>query len=424
MTESSSTTMTHNLARQSILPRPHGKTITLTDVRRFHDDKIIKQADLNEYIAWLMATASCARERTTSEAAARKIFDEIMLRMDRFGIKDQHIHGRVMMELPSALWENREIDPQAPFPHCLSNLGTDPKGRTIVDRMKLYAGQLDAFLNQAYPRGSSEAPPDDIVHVTCTGYQAPSVVERMVSTRRWTQTTVTNCYHMGCYAAFPGVRIATGILSAAGSTLGLPKRRVDVLHTELVSIHLEVDDTSPGNLITMTLFGDGFIRYSLVPSELLGANSGLELRAVTETILPDTLDEMTWDLTPHAFHMFLSPDVPVRIRDHLGDFMDALARQIPCDPELLRKNAVFAIHPGGPRIIGFIQEALGLRPEQCAHSWEVLRQRGNMSSATVPHIWKAILEDDRIAPGTPVVSMAFGPGLTAAGLVAEKIGSG
>jgi alkylresorcinol/alkylpyrone synthase len=408
-------------ARRRVLPPPPGKTTVLTDIRRYHDDKIIKQAQLNEYIAWLMATAACVRERPDSEAGARKVFDETAALMTRFGVKDQHIHGRVMMALPCALWEGGELDPAAPFPSCLSNLGADDKGRPVTDRMRYYAESLDTFLSQAYPIADSEPPPDDIVHVTCTGYEAPSAVERMLSRRRWTRTTVTNCFHMGCYAAFPGVRIANGILSAAGSTIGLPKRRIDVVHTELVSIHLEVDDVTPGNLVTMSLFGDGFIRYSLVPSHLMGEGAGLELRAATESVLPDSLEEMTWDLTPHAFHMYLSPDVPLKIRDHLPDLLEALAGQVPCDPKLLLKEAVFAIHPGGPRIISFIQEALGLRPEQCAHSWEVLRQRGNMSSATVPHIWKAILEDDRIPDGTPVVSMAFGPGLTAAGLVAEKV---
>ncbi len=405
-----------------ILPPARGTTTILTDLRRFHDDKVIGQAELNEYIGWLMSTAACVQERADSEDQARRIFESTTALMKRFGVKDKHIQGRVMMALPSALWDGGEIDPNAPFPASLSNLGADPMGRSVADRMNIYGETLRAFLAQAYPVTAPEPPPDDIVHVTCTGYAAPSEVERMLSARRWISTTVTNCYHMGCYAAFPGVRIANGILSAAGTTIGLPKRRVDVVHTELVSIHLEVDDRTPGNIVTMTLFGDGFIRYSLVPSHLPRAGRGLELRAASESVLPGSLEEMTWALTPHAFTMYLSPDVPLRIRDPLDGFISGLALQIGCEPRLLLQHAVFAIHPGGPKIIHFIQEHLGLRAEQCAHSRAVLRERGNMSSATVPHIWKRIVEDDDIPPGTPVVSMGFGPGLTAAGLVAEKVG--
>lgn len=407
---------------KSVLPPASGPTTVLSDLHRFHDELLIPQARLNDYIAWLMSTAACVGEGADSEQRARQIFDDINALFDRYAVSPSHIHGRVMMSMPSALWEGGELDPAAPFPAAASNLSSAPLGLPIDDRMRLYADHVESFLEQAYPELGAEHAPDDIVHVTCTGYAAPTPVERMLSRRRWASTTVTNCYHMGCYAAFPGVRIANGIVSAAGTTLAQPKRRVDVLHTELVSIHTELADRTPGNIVTMTLFGDGFIRYQLAPGHLPRAGAGLELRAACESVLPNTLDEMTWDLTPHAFHMYLSPEVPVRIRDHLPGFVAGLAHQVGCEPRRLLEEAVFAIHPGGPRIIGFIQEHLGLRPEQCAHSWDVLRARGNMSSATVPYIWKSIVEDDQIPPGTPVVSMGFGPGLTASGLLAQKVG--
>jgi len=51
----------------------------------------------------------------------------------------------------------------------------------------------------------------------------------------------------------------------------------------------------------------------------------------------------------------------------------------------------------------------------------VLREGGNMSSATVPHIWDRILQDPQVKPDTPVLSIAFGPGLTAAAMVARVV---
>jgi alkylresorcinol/alkylpyrone synthase len=38
----------------------------------------------------------------------------------------------------------------------------------------------------------------------------------------------------------------------------------------------------------------------------------------------------------------------------------------------------------------------------------------------VPHILMAIIGDDAVVPGTRIVSMGFGPGLTATGLLFEK----
>jgi predicted naringenin-chalcone synthase len=43
-----------------------------------------------------------------------------------------------------------------------------------------------------------------------------------------------------------------------------------------------------------------------------------------------------------------------------------------------------------------------------------------MSSATLPHVWKAILEDDAIPGKTLIVSLAFGPGLTLSGGILQK----
>ena len=43
-----------------------------------------------------------------------------------------------------------------------------------------------------------------------------------------------------------------------------------------------------------------------------------------------------------------------------------------------------------------------------------------MSSATLPHIWEAMLADPEVEPGSLVVSLAFGPGLTVTGNILRK----
>jgi predicted naringenin-chalcone synthase len=91
------------------------------------------------------------------------------------------------------------------------------------------------------------------------------------------------------------------------------------------------------------------------------------------------------------------------------------------DFEKDKARLMFAIHPGGPKIVEHIQGELGLRDDQVAISKAVFRENGNMSSATVPHILKEIVDESAIKPGTRVVSLGFGPGLTVTGLVLEKI---
>ena len=83
---------------------------------------------------------------------------------------------------------------------------------------------------------------------------------------------------------------------------------------------------------------------------------------------------------------------------------------------------VWAIHPGGPRVIESTAEALGVaHAVKARHSHDVLRERGNMSSTTLPHIWDRIAQDETIASGAVVCSVAFGPGLTVATNLLQKV---
>lgn len=74
--------------------------------------------------------------------------------------------------------------------------------------------------------------------------------------------------------------------------------------------------------------------------------------------------------------------------------------------------AHWAIHPGGRSILDKTEAKLGLSEAQLVPSRETLRQYGNMSSATVLFVMKAILDGETTEDGERVCAMAFGPGLT------------
>jgi len=78
------------------------------------------------------------------------------------------------------------------------------------------------------------------------------------------------------------------------------------------------------------------------------------------------------------------------------------------------------VHPGGPKIIDRVREVLELDEPQVRASRDVLHDFGNMSSATLPHIWMRLLADPAVPRGTLIPSLAFGPGLTVCGAVFEK----
>jgi predicted naringenin-chalcone synthase len=298
-----------------------------------------------------------------------------------------------------------------------------PHGRGSEVRTHLFARVVNDYFTAAY--ADEVAPPSELIHVTCTGYLSPSGAQRLVADKGWGNATrVTHAYHMGCYAAFPALRLAAGALS-------LPKelrrssaeQRVDIVHTELCSLHLDPSDHSMEQCVVQSLFADGLIRYSLVDEDdatrARAPAPGLAVLALAEAILPDSAAAMSWTVGDFGMKMTLARDVPERIASALRPFVLHLFDQAALDSKA-QARTTFAIHPGGPKIIDRVRDILSLSEPQIQASRDVLHDYGNMSSATLPHVWQRLLDDANTPVGTPILSLAFGPGLSVCGGVFRK----
>jgi alkylresorcinol/alkylpyrone synthase len=71
------------------------------------------------------------------------------------------------------------------------------------------------------------------------------------------------------------------------------------------------------------------------------------------------------------------------------------------------------VHPGGPKILDAVQDALGLDPAALAGSRAVLARAGNLSSAAVLHVLADVLAGPPPEPGALGAVLAFGPGVGA-----------
>jgi predicted naringenin-chalcone synthase len=207
----------------------------------------------------------------------------------------------------------------------------------------------------------------------------------------------------------PAMRIAAGFICSGSE-------RVDIVHTELCSLHLDPSDHSLEQLVVQSLFADGMIHYQMTASE---DAPGLCPLAACELLVPDTSESMQWIPSEWGMQMSLARDVPDQIAGELRGFVTELYRRAGLGIDAM-KRSVAAIHPGGPKIIDRVASVLELSPAQVQTSRDVLRDYGNMSSATLPHIWMRLLADPRVPVGTLIPSLAFGPGLTICGALLEK----
>jgi predicted naringenin-chalcone synthase len=152
------------------------------------------------------------------------------------------------------------------------------------------------------------------------------------------------------------------------------------VHSELCTLHLDPSNHSPEQLVVQSLFADGLISYQ-VGSKPKSMENVLEVLAVKEELLPDSKDAMSWAIEPHGFVMTLSRKVPELIGGHIEGFLERMFLRAGLEYAAEKETAIFAIHPGGPKIIDGIESVLKLQEFQTAYSKKVLLERGNMSSA-------------------------------------------
>lgn len=324
--------------------------------------------------------------------------------LNRVGCSEAQIEKRYFFipDVEHQDWEQQKIYP----------VNTQSHGVSMHHRHEFYHATVTKLFDRIY---SEREYPDDLIHVSCTGYVSPSAAQ-VAAVRAPKPVTVTHSYHMGCYGAFPALRMAAGFL--ANETILGRKKNVDLVHTELCSLHLNPQDPSLEQMVIQSLFADGCIAYSM-SSQL--PEKGFKIHSLYEELIPDTVGAMEWMVSDWGMKMTLSKDVPMMVGKKIREFTTRWLSSRGYDLADIADRAIFAVHPGGPKIIDQVVEQLRLKPEQVNASRALLRSRGNMSSATLPHLWEKILNDPEVPSGTPIVSYAFGPGLTVCGSLMEKL---
>jgi alkylresorcinol/alkylpyrone synthase len=240
--------------------------------------------------------------------------------------------------------------------------------------------------------------------VSCTGYAGPTpdmLLAKEFGLRQNLRRTFVG--HMGCYAAFNGLKVAVDSLA------GRPDDLAMVTCAEVCSVHLRPEATKEQVVVT-GLFGDAgaTLLLSAVDGDPSGVPGPVVLGTHTETY-PETSAAMTWKVMDDAFRMTLSPYVPLYLAESIHPFVGRLLEPHGLDVADVRH---WGIHPGGPKIIEFVGERLSLPVSALRPSLDVLNSWGNCSSPTVLLILDHMLREVRPAPGEYGVFMAFGPGLT------------
>ena len=244
--------------------------------------------------------------------------------------------------------------------------------------------------------------PQDVRHlffVTVTGIATPSIDARLVN-RIGLRSDVkrTPIFGLGCVAG------AAGIARAADALRAFPDQVAVLLSVELCSLTLQRDDLSIPNLIASGLFGDG--AAAVVVTGDAAPAPGPRIVATRSVFYPDTEHVMGWEIGSGGFRVVLSADVPQVARASARTSTSFLAEH----GLTLADVGVYVCHPGGPKVLEAIEEALELPREALALTWKSLA-RGREPLERLGAL-RARRHPRRAAPapGTLGLLLAMGPG--------------
>jgi alkylresorcinol/alkylpyrone synthase len=244
---------------------------------------------------------------------------------------------------------------------------------------------------------------DALFTVSVTGVASPALDARLMNRMKLrTDLKRIPIFGLGCVAG------AAGVARAADYVRAFPDQVALVLSVELCSLTFQRGDASMANSISSGLFGDGAAAAIVVGAErarALGVD-GPAVAATRSVFYPDTEDVMGWRISENGFELVLAAGIPAIVREHAGHDVDRFLS----DHGLSRADVTFWVcHPGGPKVLYALQDALDLDDAAVAPAWRILAEQGNLSSASVLMVLGEVLARPRPVGGAWGVMLAMGP---------------
>ncbi len=255
-----------------------------------------------------------------------------------------------------------------------------------------------AALRDVLERGDVAREAVDLLAVTTvTGYATPGLdllLAHQEGLRNDLARAHFNC--IGCHAAIPLLKVAADHAARRPGSVAV------ALAVEICSACLS-DEPEPQNIVALSLFGDG-AAAALVSTE----GDGPQIVDFGSRYDYAHIDKLAFGLTTRGFRIVLDPGIPDRIAAEIEAAVDAvLARNGASRADV----DIWALHPGGSRILDRAGERLGLTDADLAPSRRVLANHGNMSSPSVLFVLAEALAEAQPEPGRLGIVAAFGPGL-------------
>jgi alkylresorcinol/alkylpyrone synthase len=241
---------------------------------------------------------------------------------------------------------------------------------------------------------------DYIITTSCTGLMIPSVDAYLINRLNMRQDIVRlPVTEMGCAAGTSALIYANDFLRAN------PGKTAAIVALESPMSTFQHRDFSMTNMVSAAIFGDG------VACTILGSSDAIR-PAIIDTGMyhfPDEIDMMGYNFLDSGFQIVLDKTVPEKIEAHFDRILFPFLER---NQLTIGEVNHFIFHPGGKKIVKMVEGLLGELGKNIDESKGVLRDYGNMSSATILYVLERFL-DKEIPAADYGLMLAFGPGFSA-----------
>lgn len=242
---------------------------------------------------------------------------------------------------------------------------------------------------------------DYIITVSCTGIMIPSLDAYLINKMKLRQDIVRlPVTEMGCAAGISGIIYAKNFLKSN------PGKRAAVIAVESPTATFQLNDFSMPNIVSAAIFGDGAACCLLSSDE---NDEGPEIIDEQMYHFYDAEHMMGFKLTNGGLQMVLDIEVPDTIASHFGAIIHPFLKQNNFE---IKDIDHMIFHPGGKKIVQTVEELFSGLNKNIDDTKEILRQYGNMSSATVLYVLERIM-DRKPQKGEKGLMLSFGPGFSA-----------
>lgn len=244
---------------------------------------------------------------------------------------------------------------------------------------------------------------DLFITTSVTGFSIPSLDALLMNRMNFSRNTKRlPLFGLGCLAGVSSLNRAYDYLKSH------KKGVVLITAVELCSLTFQQEDLSMENLIGTSLFGDGAGSVIMVGSEHpLAQKAKYEVVDYEAFFYKNSEDTMGWNIRDTGFKLILNKNVSELVEQNIPQNLKQLLNKANVN----REDVTFSIcHPGGPKVLISMQEALELSEDDFKNSWESLRDHGNLSSASVLNVLEKSIDDNLGEKNHFGVMAAMGPG--------------